>query len=150
MDASAGVPFSLPNQVSLRSNEDKNYSVALSSQWNGQGLERPRVGGHRDLHTPHPPPMSYMHPIPASLWGSWKPSRPPGPARRLLASGWRGSGRGVIGRPESGSPVLPLNFSACRLSRGAAGLANWQVRQVRAKGRHSARLLGCPAAAVSV
>ena len=47
MDASAGVPLSLSNQVSLRSNEDKNYSVALSSQRNGQGLERSRVGGHR-------------------------------------------------------------------------------------------------------
>ena len=54
MDASAGVPLSLSNQVSLRSNEDKNYSVALSSQRNGQGLERPRVGGHLDLRAPHP------------------------------------------------------------------------------------------------
>ena len=44
----------LLHQVSLRSNEDKNYSVALSSQRNGQGLERPRVGGHLDLRAPHP------------------------------------------------------------------------------------------------
>ena len=86
MDASAGVPFSLSNQVSLRSNEDKNYSVALSSQRNGQGLERPRVGGHR-----YPIPRVPHAPM-AGLWGSWKPTGPPGPARRLLASGWRCSG----------------------------------------------------------
>ena len=64
MDASAGVRFSLPNQVSLKSNEDKNYSVALSSQRNGQGLERPRVGGHRDVRAPHPTPHVPDAPMP--------------------------------------------------------------------------------------
>ena len=60
----------------------------MGKAWRGPGWE-----GTETSVPLTPPPVSHMHPSPDSLWGSWKPSGPRGPARRSLASGWQGSGR---------------------------------------------------------
>ena len=145
MDASSGVPFSLPNQVSLRSNEDKNYSVALSSQRNGQGLERPRVGGHRDLHTPHPTPCpTCTQSRPAS--GGLEALRAPRPGQatpglRLVGFGGVVSSAGQSpGRQSCRStsaraacqevqPAWPTGRSGRSELKGGAAQGSWGARR---------------------
>ena len=100
------------------------------------GLEWPRVGRRRDLHTPQPRPQAprartHARTPSRSMGG---PGSPSGPRARPGAC-WSGVGGVRGGGPASAgwSPVA----------------GRWPDLQGRAKGRRSARLLGRPAPTAS-
>ena len=127
--------------------------AGLSSAWDRgggpaqrarPGLEWPRVGGHRDLHTPQPSPQApraRTHARPPGQWGLLEDPRAPGPGQALagLVLAVFG-GRAGVSRPESGRRSCGSS-TARPPTRGAA---RWPDLQGRAKGRRSARLLGRP------
>lgn len=124
-----------------------------------QGGRAPRPP-RPSLHPPYTPPQAR----PAGCSRSRKPCGPPGRAGRVFAGGRGGGGgpgaggggRGAGRRgPATGPPgvrsrVVQLKCSARSVESWRAAAAGWPDRQVRAKGRRSAGLLGRPAAAASV
>lgn len=105
----------------------------------------------------HPPRYTPRQAHPAGCSRSRKPCGPPGRAGRVLAvgggAGGGGGARGGVCRPpgrrESGRGWC--SSSAARsVESWRAAAAGWPGRQVRAKGRRSAGLLGRLAAAASV
>ena len=85
------------------------------------GLEWPRVGGHRDLHTPQPSPQApgaRTHARPPGQWGVLEAPRAPGPGQALAAlvlAVFGGAGR----RQQAGvrSRVVRLKYSTPRDER---------------------------------
>ena len=85
------------------------------------GLEWPRVGGHRDLHTPQPSsqaPRARTHACPPGQWGVLDAPRAPGPGQALAAlvlAVFGGAGR----RQQAGvrSRVVRLKYSTPRDER---------------------------------
>lgn len=102
----------------------------------------------------HPPRYTPRQAHPAGCSRSRKPCGPPGRAGRVLAvgGGGRGAGRRVPapGPPGVRSRVVQLKCSARSVESWRAAAAGGPGRQVRAKGRRSAGLLGRLAAAASV
>ena len=135
--------------------------VALSSEGDGEGgrgrqagegLERPRVGGRRDLRAPHPTPQPSHAcpagaPVPEALWVP-RPGGGLGPGVAVCVRGAASACHRAAnsGLPESGR--RSCGSSAAR-AQGRA-VARWPDWQVRAKGRRSAGLLGRLAAAASI
>lgn len=106
----------------------------------------------------HPPRYTPRQAHPAGCSRSRKPCGPPGRAGRVLAGGGGGRGRGrgagrrvpAPGPPGVRSRVVQLKCSARSVESWRAAAAGGPGRQVRAKGRRSAGLLGRLAAAASV
>ena len=124
----------------------------------GWCLEGPRVGERQDLRAPHatlPPTRPGRHTRPAAP-GPGSPVVPrAGPAEcwpGVTGDGGRGAGRRgpATGPPAVRSRVVQLKCSARSVESWRAAAAGWPDRQVRAKGRRSAGLLGRLAAAASV
>ena len=136
----------------------------------GPGLEGPRVGERQDLRpasplrAPHPTPPhpTPPHPTPdppQACRAGCSGSRVPGPGSPVVPRAgpggcWPGvavcGGRSGVGRPHGrrDSGRGSCSSSAARAPWRAA--AGWAERQVGAKGRRSAGLLGRPAAAAPV
>ena len=101
-------------QVPLRSNEDKNYSGALSSQRDGPGLRRGRVGGRPDLRAPHPTPPGAAHTHARPLGG---PGSPPDPRPGQAAAGQGLAGFGGLAAPSGWSLVPARSAQVQRAPR---------------------------------
>ena len=113
-----------------------------------QGMERPGVGGRRDLRAPQPTPT------PQAPYAR-TPGLPLGVREALRAAGpsqaFAGRGVAVLVRlaASAGWSLVAGHFAQVQRAPPWRGAAGWPDRQVRAKGRPSAGLLGRPAAAAS-
>ena len=134
-----------PHGPEQRTGSGEARFAERSRAWRGPGWEGTETSA--PLSPPPQAPHARTHARPACRWGSWKPSGLPNLARRLLATGRRCSGgvAALAGRSLVAGPSAQVQRATPW--RGAAG---WPDRQVRAKGRRSAGLLGRPAAAASV
>ena len=113
----------------------------------GPGLERPRVGGRRDLRAPHPTAQGPHTRTPGQPLGVPEALWPPGPTKRLLAAGWWCSGawrlrqaEGSCGSSTACAPVVRCGRLARLACQTCQSEREAQRRAFRAPGGSRLRL----------